>query len=106
MFKLKETEEYKSILELVLKAFDNREEIYLNLSNVYIKTKSGGIVLILDNAIVISCGDTFLNKTLKSAEITRIKKEITNLVHTKTVELSNLVKEAEKQRINNLKECL
>lgn len=63
------TSEYPQILEVCLKAFENRKEIYVNLDNIYIETLSQGTVLILDNAIVASCGDIFLNKSLKSADI-------------------------------------
>lgn len=62
MFQTKLTEESKTVLEVCLKAYQNRKEIYVNSDNIYIETVSGGTVLILDNAVVASCGDIFLNQ--------------------------------------------
>lgn len=106
MFQTKLNEESKTVLEVCLKAYHNRKELYVNSDNIYIETVSGGTVLILDNAIVASCGEIFINKSLKSGEITKIKKEILDRVHNKTVEMSQKLKTIESQKINQLKDCL
>lgn len=106
MFQTKLNEESKTVLEVCLKAYHNRKELYVNADNIYIETTSGGTVLILDNAIVASCGEIFINKSLKSGEITKIKKEILDLIHLKTLEMAQKVKEIEQNKINQLKDCL
>jgi len=106
MFKTKLTEESKTVLEVCIKAYQNRKEIYVNTDNIYIETQTGGTVLILDNAIVASCGEIFLNKSLKSAEISKIKKEILDLIHLKTLEMAQKMKIIEQNKINQLKDCL
>lgn len=106
MFKTTLTEESKTVLEVCLKAYNNRKELYVNSDNIYIETESGGTVLILDNGVVASCGEIFLNKSLKSGEISKIKKEILDLIHLKTLEMAQKVKEIEQNKINQLKDCL
>lgn len=106
MFKTILTEESKTVLEVCLKAYHNRKEIYVNSDNIYIETVSGGTVLILDNAVVASCREVFLNKSLKSGEISKIKKEILDLIHLKTLEMAQKVKQIEQNKLNQLKECL
>lgn len=38
MFKIKIAEESKTVLEVCLKAYNNRKEIYVNADNIYIET--------------------------------------------------------------------
>lgn len=106
MFNFTVTEDYNGVLELCVRAFENRKEVYVSYDSIYLVTLSGATVAMLDNAVVISCGENFLNKSMKSSEISKLKKEILDRIDQKTVEIAKKLKEIESSRIQQIKDFL